>query len=62
MSAEIEKNVTKKRKKMNYLGEMVPDRQNLSAFTEEMDILHRFLQFLILGGKIDSHDMFFHST
>jgi hypothetical protein len=30
-------------KKMNYLGEMILDGQNLPAFTKEMDILYRFL-------------------
>ena len=47
---------------MNYLGEMILNRQNLTAFTKEIDILLRFLQFLILGGKINTYNMFFHST
>ena len=49
---------------MNYLclSGMILDRQNLPAFTEEMGIFHGFLQLLILGRKIDTHDMFFHSA
>lgn len=30
-------------KKMNYVGEMILNRQNLPAFAKEMDILHRGL-------------------
>ena len=41
---------------------MVFDRKNLSALPEEMDRLDRFLQFLILGGKIYPHDMFLHAA
>jgi hypothetical protein len=35
------KNCDKKR--INYLGDMILDRQNLPAIAKEMDILYRFL-------------------